>query len=90
MQHCASAYDARCERGHYRIFSLKGTTGERTTLALVHATDRWGVDQHYSVANGSISSSMAAVGKEIARLYTKVGRGASLHKDRHAEPDFLF
>jgi len=90
MQHCASAYDVRCERGSYRIFSLKGATGERTTLALVHATDRWSVDQHYSAANGSISSSMAALGKEIARLYTKVGRGAGSHRDRYAEPDILF
>jgi len=76
MQHCVSTYDSMCMSGEYRIFSLKAKTGERTTLGLAQVGNRWNINQHFSAANGSISSSASAVGKEIARLYTKVERTA--------------
>jgi hypothetical protein len=82
MSHCVGGYFNQVLEGSSRIFALRDSQQERSTLELRwdRFNQQWVIGQHHGVRNGNISKAHEKVGREILRQYREVQPG------RHAHP----
>ena len=69
MQHCVGSYGDHCQSGRSRIFSIRGGNGVRATVDLRRDTGKWIPVQVRGVLNAKVSSEVAGIAEEIAKLY---------------------
>lgn len=72
LHHCVGTYDAWCDDGVFRIFSLTDAQGARSTLCIERTEGGpWVVQQVRAAHNAAVPIAAEAVARAVAKRYTQ-------------------